>query len=155
VAAARLEDRFLALLQAAGWMAQFRTWATMRDDGLRDYSITNLEPAGDEAPGRALEEIFAEIASDPDRAAARVLRLARSLDGRRAFLAAALQSTIAKADEVHYYKYIAALVEDSALVSEEWQPHLVAAMVYYLKGAGAPESAPVKRAREALRGLGR
>ncbi|MGH8245125.1 MAG: hypothetical protein ACREUU_01690, partial [Gammaproteobacteria bacterium] len=59
----------------------------------------------------------------------------------------------AKANEVHYYKYLAALIEDIPLMSSEWQPHLLAAMVYYVKGSGDPEPAPMKRARQALRAL--
>ena len=36
-------------------------------------------------------------------------------------------SLLTKADEVHYYKYLAAVIEDVPLVSPEWQPHLLAA----------------------------
>ena len=54
---------------------------------------------------------------------------------------------------MHYYKYLAALLEDSALVNPEWQPHLVAAAIYYVKGSNDQESAPMKRAREALKAL--
>jgi hypothetical protein len=39
------------------------------------------------------------------------------------------------------------------LVSAEWQPHLLASAVYYVKGSGDPEPAAMKRAREALRAL--
>ena len=144
------QTRLLATLQGVGWMGQFRKWAEAREEGLRPYSITSIEPKGGDEP---LAEVFDGVKSDPDAAAARVFRMAHSMDGRRAFLAAALRSTIAKADEVHYYKYLAALIEDSALVSDEWQPHLYAAMVYYLKSSSDPESGAMKRAREALRGL--
>jgi hypothetical protein len=145
------ETRLLLLLQAVGWMGQFRKWAETRED-LRAFPITELEPAAES--DSALAEIFSAIPSKPDVSAGRVLRLARDTAGRQAFVADALRLTLAKADEVHYYKYLAALVEDCALVNSEWQPHLLAAMVYYAKGSSDPESAPMKRAREALGHLG-
>jgi hypothetical protein len=153
VAASSPRARFLAMMQAVGWMGQFRKWAEARDDGMRRYSITSLEPSNaDEPPDRTLTEVFTGIDTDLDRSAARVFRLAQSMEGRRTFLAAALRSTIAKADEVHYYKYLAALIEDSALVNDEWKPHLHAAITYYLKGTKGPDSVVMKRAGEALRG---
>jgi len=148
------QDRFLLLLQAVGWMGQFRTFAGTRQDGLRSFPITDLEPSGDTGPlDRILTETFAGIPSNLDAAAARVLRLAPDLPSRQAFLATSLRFTSAKVNEVHYYKYLAALLEDISLVSPDWQPHLLAAVVYYGKGSGDPEPAPMKRAREALRAL--
>jgi len=102
---------------------------------------------------RALADIFAGIPSNLDASASRAFRLGRELPARQAFLSAAMRFTLSKADEVHYYKYLAALIEDVPLVSPEWQPHMVAAAAYYVKGASDPEPAPMKRAREALRGL--
>ena len=138
------QDRLLLLLQAIGWMGQFRTWAGARADALRFMRIADMEPATGEG------DIFAEIPSNPDAAAARVFRLARDPEARRAYLAGAMRHTLAKVNEVHYYKYLAALIEDVPLVSPDWQPHLLAATVYYVKGASDPEPAPMKRAREAL-----
>ncbi|MBI3680456.1 MAG: hypothetical protein HY235_08670, partial [Acidobacteria bacterium] len=147
--------RFLILLQAAGWMSQFRNYAQSREENLRSFPITNLEPSADDAPlDRALAEIFAGIPKSVDASASRILRLARDPAGRQAFIATALRHTIAKADEVHYYKYLAAMIEDVPLVSPEWQPHLVAGMAYYIKGSQDAEPAAMKRAREALKGLG-
>ena len=100
-----------------------------------------------------LAETFAGIPSKPDVAAARVFRLARELPARQAFFSTALRFTAAKINEVHYYKYLAALIEDVPLVSAEWQPHLLATTVYYVKGSNDPEPATMKRAREALRSL--
>jgi hypothetical protein len=56
-------------------------------------------------------------------------------------------------DEVHYYKFLAALIEDVPLVSIEWQPYLLATTVYYVKGSNDPEPPAMKRACEALRAL--
>lgn len=143
-------SRVLLLLQAAGWMAQFRTWAASREKDLRSLSITELEPHSEPAD---IETILSRPASEMDRAASEVLRLARDLPRRQALLAGALRTTIPRANEVHYYKYLAALVEDVPLVSAEWQPHLTAASVYYMKRPEDPEPEPMTRARKALRTL--
>jgi hypothetical protein len=145
-AATGSENRFLLLLQAAGWMAQFRSWAQAREENLRQYEITQIEPSEG-----TLGEVFDTVRSNTDGAAARVLKLAADPASRQAFLAESIRLTVSKVDEVHYLKYTAALVEDIRLVSPEWQPHLTAAVVYYSKGAGDPEPAVMKRAREVLR----
>jgi len=146
--------RLLLLLQACGWMGQFRAAAGARPDSLRALEITELEPSPESAPlDRMLNEIFAGIPSNPDASAARVMRLSADLSSRQAFFSMALRYTIAKVDEVHYYKYLAALIEDVPQVSPEWQARLLAAAVYYLKGPANPEPVPMQRAREALRAL--
>jgi hypothetical protein len=154
LAASDPQVRYLLLLQGVGWIGQFRVAAGARPESLRAFAVTDLEPAGETEPlDRALGEAFGEMRQNPEAAATRVLRLARDPSARQAFLAAALRNTAAKADEVHYYKYLAALVEDIPLASSEWQPHLLATAVYYVKGPGDPEPAPMKRAREALKAL--
>jgi hypothetical protein len=131
-------------------MAQFRTWAASRDKELRSLSITELEPQSEPAD---IETVLSRPLSDLDRAAGEALRLARDLPNRQALLAGALRATIPKANEVHYYKYLAALIEDVPLVSGEWQPHLTAASLYYTKRPNDPEPEPMTRARKALRSL--
>src|SRR5688572_16378955 len=154
LAASDPQLRYLLLLQAVGWMGQFRKWAGMREEGLRPFAITELVRKEESAPtDRALAETLAGIPANRDSSGGRVFSLAGDLPARQAFLAEAVRLTLTKADEVHHYKYLAALIEDVPLVSPAWQPHLLAATVYYLKGAGDPESTPMKRAREALRAL--
>jgi len=145
-------DRLLLLLQAVGWLGQFRKWAETQES-LRKFPIPDMEPSAEVPLERALSQIFTGVPSNLDGAAAQALRLTRDPAVRQAFLAAALRLTLTKADEVHYYKYLAALIEDFPLVNPDWQPHLLAATVYYLKGANDPEPAAMKRAREALRAL--
>jgi hypothetical protein len=143
-------SRLLLLLQAAGWMAQFRTWAASREKELLPLSITELKPQAEPAD---IETILSRPVSEMERAASEVLLLASDLPKRQALLAGALRTTIPKANEVHYYKYLAALIEDMPLVSAEWQPHLAAASVYYMKRPDDPEPEPMTRARKALRML--
>jgi hypothetical protein len=145
--------RYLLLLQAVGWMGQFRKFAETRPDGLRPFVITGMEPQEKPPVDRALTETFAGIPANPDAAARNVFRFAGDLPARQAFLAEAVRLILGKADEVHYYKYLAAMIEDVPLVSPAWQPHVLAATVYYAKGTEDSESQPMKRAREALRAL--
>jgi hypothetical protein len=100
-----------------------------------------------------IAEMFTDLASNPGASAPRIMRVAHNVRARRAFLSTATRLTLAKADEVHYYKYLAALTEDTALVSGDWQPHLFAALAYYTKGSSDPEPAWAKNARTALGGL--
>lgn len=143
--------RLLLLLQAVGWMGQFRTWAETRPDDVRRFDITAIEPfsAGKESESE-ITELFANGSSSPGDSAARIMHLARETHRRQAFLSTAVRWTLARAEEVHYYKYLAALVEDIPLVSAEWRPHLTAAVLYYTKGAKDPEPEWAKKAREAL-----
>ena len=46
-----------------------------------------------------------------------------------------------------------AMASEAETTVAEWQPHLLASAVYYVKGPGDPEPAAMKRAREALRAL--
>ena len=143
-------SRLLLSLQAAGWMAQFRTWAASRDKELRKLSITQLESHSDPAD---IETVLARPASEMEHAASEVVRLARDLPKRQALFASALRTTIPRANEVHYYKYLAALIEDVPLISAEWQPHLTAASLCYMKRRDDPEPEAMTRARKALGAL--
>ncbi len=110
-------DRLLLVLQAAGWMTQFRVSMEARPKDLRSHAI-------DEGGPRPV-----------------------SFD-------AAMRMAFAKGDEVHYYKFLAALIEDSQLVSPEWRPRVASALPVYSKTEADKDYPPMERAREALRGLG-
>jgi hypothetical protein len=148
--ASSVASRLLLLLQAAGWMAQFRTWAQSREESLPDLSLADLAP---DAEAAGPDEVLSRPASETDKAASEVLHLARDYASRQKFLTGALRLTIPRANEVHYYKYLAAVIEDIPLVSAEWQPHLTAATLYYMKRPDDPEPESISRAREALRRL--
>jgi len=124
-AAAEARTRLLILQQAVGWMGQFRVWAEM-GKGIRSMHIDDVPQS---------EKTFIEV-----------FERARTVNGRRQYVAETLRHVIPKANEVHYYKFPAALMEDIPLVSPQWQPHLAAAMSYYTKGPADAETAPMKRA---------
>jgi hypothetical protein len=139
--------RYLLALQAAGWIAQFRQFMAAGRDGLREWRIDEVRAAEKSAP---VDEVLADVPANLDRAAAGAMRLAQDRESRARLVAGVAKLSIAKVDEVHYYKYLAALIEDVPQVDPAWQPHLASAMVYYMKGPGDPDPAPMKRAREAL-----
>lgn len=142
LAATTPATRHLILLQAVGWMTQFRTLIEAAKPEPRKFDITELQPADTPDAGK-----------DLDSAAAHAMRQAMEPSTRMAFQSQVLRHTIAKANEVHYYKYQAALLEDIPLVSTEWRPHFTAVTVYYAKTANDAEPAPMQQAREALSAL--
>lgn len=120
--------QFFLLLQGAGWMTQFRVASGARPESLRAMRIT--EPEKFDAP------------------AARVFGMDAA--ARQAYLSESARHTAGKANEVHYYKFLAAQLEDVPLMSPEWQPHLAAATTYYAKTAADSVPAAMQRARTAL-----
>ena len=57
----------------------------------------------------------------------------------------------AKGRDAHDYKFSAAILEDSALLSPESRNRLLAASVHYLKGSQAPDNGLTGRIREAMK----
>ncbi|MBM3786713.1 MAG: hypothetical protein FJW30_20330 [Acidobacteria bacterium] len=108
--AAGRATRWLIVLQAVGWMAQFRVAAEERA-GIKAIDLLR-------------------IAKGPSRAE----------------LGESLRHVITKADEVHYYKFPVAIVEDYHLVSERWRGAFASSMQYYTKSATDPMAAPMRRA---------
>ena len=68
---------------------------------------------------------------------------------RSSDIAEQLRHISPKANEVHFYKFPAALIEDIPLVSAKWRPHLASAMSCYTKGPADPqtEAEAMRRAR--------
>ena len=141
--------RAMLLLQGAGWVGQFRTVAAQNPANLRPFDIAALEST----EGKTVDDVFHELPRNPDLASQNLFAVAKDLAARRRFVSESLRHTASKVNEVHYYKYLAALVEDVPLVSDEWQPHIMAAAAYYTKGPADEEPVWAKRTREALRSL--
>ena len=144
------ETRLLMLLQANGWMCQFRNFMSGTSGGLREKDITSLEPADVASESdEALLDIFADIGVEPDEAAAKTFAYAKRHDTSE-FAAAARQLIALKTREVHGLKYPAAIFEDHNHVSPSWRPHMLATSTYYLPGTNQPDSPVMQRARDAL-----
>jgi len=139
--------RLLHLLQAAGWMTQFRHWSQTRQENLGGARILDLKPSEESATPSA---ILAAIGENLETAGALAMAVGRDSAGRRALSSALIRETAAKADEVHYYKYQAAIVEDTELVNQRWRPHMSAASVWYAKSSSAKPPVWLDRSKEAL-----
>lgn len=145
--------RLLVLLQAVGWMGQFRAWAETRKENVRTFAIDDMEPSLSTPESEtSIADVFENLGSKLDDSAARAMRLAQTVEGQRALLTTATRLTLAKADEVHFYKYLAALIEDTPLVSAQWRPHMASTAIYYCKGSSDTEPTWTQRARAALDG---
>ena len=147
------QDRLLLLLQAVvGWVS-FGNGLKHAKRACGNFRSTTSSPALRSSPPIGPHRDFRRRSIKSRCCGCRRLRLARDVPARQTFLASALRLTVTKANEVHYYRYLAAVIEEFPLVSPDWQPHLLAAAVYYMKGTSDPEPATMKRAREALRAL--
>jgi hypothetical protein len=149
------QTQLLLLLQAVGWMGQFKELEVAEGKGLRDRKITEMVPGDLPADvEKAVAQTMADVKAKRDVAAAQAFSLGRDGAAADAFMTAVRRLIFAKGDEPHYYKFPAALFEDFRLVSPAWQPHVLAGTVYYLKGSTDPDSGVIQRAREAVRALG-
>ncbi|MCX6587874.1 MAG: hypothetical protein NTX13_15020 [Acidobacteria bacterium] len=112
--AATPATRWLLLLQAVGWMTQFRIDAEQRPDiGRHDL-------------------------------------LAAPAATSRTDLGAVLEQVIVKADEVHFYKFPVAIVEDYYQVSPAFRGAFASAVHHYTKKPTDPTAPAMRRALELL-----
>jgi hypothetical protein len=148
--AANPETRLLLLLHGVAWMGRFRE--SMQPGGFRPVRITELPAeaiADDEA--RAAAEVLEMIGPNTPTAAARAFALAKKHPEPDAYTKMARRLIFRKGTDAHHYKYAAAIFEDYGLVSPQWQPHMLATSVYYLRGSHDPDSKIMTRAVEAVR----
>jgi hypothetical protein len=148
------QTQLLLLLQAVGWMGQFKVLEEAEGKGLRDRKITEMVPGDLPADAeKAVAQALADVKTRRDAAASMACCLGQDRTAADAYMSAVRQLIFAKADEPHYYKFPAALFEDYRLVSPEWQPQILAGTVSYIKGPADPDSSVIQRAREAVRSL--
>ena len=143
------ETKLLMLLQGVAWMSQFRNF--MRPERDVNIRITELEPIKlPRSDAAAMEGILHAVSGDRAEAAS----LAFSYAAREAtpdrLFDAARGLVFTKCTEHHQYKWPAAIFEDYYQVSPEWRPHMAATSMYYLRGAGHPDSRVIERAIDEL-----
>lgn len=155
----RVHTRLLVLLQAVGWMGEFRNMIGPGQDVRISQLMPGELPASEEAAARDV------LAAEPYRgtfhtndtwttgeAAGKAFRYAQLYPEPAVFLREARRLIFLKSRDEHHYKYPAAIFEDYRLVDPRWRPHMLAASVYYLRGSGLPDSPVIQRAREAIGG---
>ncbi len=147
--------RALLLLQAVGWMAHFAT--ITQAPGSRDGQILELTAVTSTIPADPAADTVAEILEcvgrDRDRAARLAFGYASHAGDLGGFLQRAASVLVAKSDDVHAYKFAAALFEELQQVGERWRPYLLAASTAWLATTRSPDLEITARARTALHGV--
>ena len=153
--------RLQLVLQAVGWMVQFREMMATARGGLQKADILKPVLDRDEKSGvlkidHAVKEILAQVGRDTPAASADAHRLAlRAAAAKRSdwldsFTGSARQLIARKATDAHHYKYGMAIFENLDLVSPAYRPHLLATAPYYIRGSGDADSGVVTQALEAM-----
>lgn len=137
------ETRRFLLLQNAAFLAMFRDDAESKEG----VQIDTLEPA-DTAP--SVTEIFEQLTGDRLKAARGVLAHLKAGGSAREFTDAAQRLIYLKGTDSHDYKFSSAIIEDYQHLSPGVRERILAASVFWLKGAGDPDSPLVARSRAAL-----
>ena len=148
------ETRALILLQAAGWMCQFRQFMASQQAGLNDVAIDALPTV--EIPGSArdtCQQIFSEIGVSPAEAASRALSFAERYPQAGEFKRLGRAFIIHKGTDAHDYKYAVSIFDDYERVSPAWRPQMLATASYHMRGSSAPNSPLMERARRVIMSL--
>ena len=153
--------RLLLLLQAVGWMVQFREFMSTARGGLKEADILKPRRLQDERRGvfevgEQVKAILSQVGRDTSVASAAAHRLAvRAASDKRpewldGFAGTARQLIARKATDAHHYKYGMAIFETLELVSPAYRPHVLATAPYYIRGSGDADSAVVTQALRAM-----
>lgn len=144
------ETRRLLMLQNAAFLPMFRD--AMEGRGrvgeARIDQLTAEIPSG--RPDEAVEEIFAELRSNPSSAAAKVLGYLSSSGNARELIDAARVLIFTKGNDAHDYKFSSAVLEDYYHVSPAWRDRFLASNVFKLRGSDERDNRLVERTRAAL-----
>jgi hypothetical protein len=145
--------RQMLLLQACAFLPMFRESARQRGP-LREITLNDL-PAVESAAAtgdQAIEQIFADVSGDRDRAAERIRSYLKSGGQATAVMDAARRLVFRKGRDAHDYKFSSAVLEDYQHVSPAWRDTFLSLGVYNLRGSGDRENGLVERTRAALAG---
>ena len=141
--------RRLVLLQNAAFIPMFRGQRKTQPA----TPIDQMEPGALAQTGpSAIDEIFADIARHPDRAARKTLTYLQRQQPPQAFMDAARHELVRKGNNAHDYKFTSAVLEDYAHVSPAWRDRYLAASVFNLYGSKHAGNPLVERIRAALQG---
>lgn len=164
--------RLVTLLQAVAWTGD-KTNGDLRSGTLRDINLTQLPAAPLPATAsEAVGEIFSLLPprgyywdaqatkavlsygnrADADDACRKTFQLASQFPEAVPQYVQEAQSWLCRkaTTDMHDYKFQAAILEDSSLVSPQWRPHLLAASVHFFHGAQGADYPAVEQARAAL-----
>ena len=141
------ETRRFLLLQAVSFATMFRNSAGARN-GLKIGELESVELEKQGTP--ELEEVFFDISRKKIMAARKTLEFLNKSGDAASFVRMAQRMNYMKGTDSHDYKFSSAILEDFRNIRTGTANHFLAASVYWLKGAGSPNSPLVERTRAAL-----
>jgi hypothetical protein len=141
--------RQFMLLQAAAFVPLFRE--AMKSRGkVGDEKIDALEPA-DGKRDFTPDNVFTALTQDRTLAARMAMTyLNGNPAGQKELVDEGRRLIFLKGRDSHDYKFSSAVLEDAAFIAPAWRDRFLAASLFWMKGAGAPDSALVKRTHAAL-----
>jgi hypothetical protein len=144
--------RLQSLMRAVSWLCQPISAYPTTDT--KAFRITEMVPADIPADAEeAADAIMSTPVSRPWHAAAgKALAFAQKHADSQALWQVLRRKVFMTGDNAHDFKFLAAIWEDSQLVSPQWRPCLVAASVGKSRYS-RPDSESMQRLREALRKL--
>jgi hypothetical protein len=145
--AANDQTRRFLLLQNAAFLSLFRQEINP-GNGVKIDELEAAKAASDHR--KAVEDIFADVASDRQSAARKALAWLSGGGEAKPFIAAAQRLIYLKGNNSHDYKFSSALLEDYFNVSPRVRDRFLAAGTYLLKGSSAPDNELVARTRAAF-----
>src|SRR5262249_54403658 len=137
--------RNFLLLQAAAFVPLFREAIKTREKNVGELKIDTLSPQDGEREENAVA-VFTTLSKDKTAAAQKALAfLSGNPTGAKELTDEGRRLIFLKGTDAHDYKFSSAVLEDAALVSPQWRDRFLAASLFWMKGAGAPDSGLVKR----------
>lgn len=145
------ELRKFLLLQAAAFVPLFRDAAKAREKGkLGEVRIDTLSPQEGERE-RDPGAIFAALSKDKTTAAQKALAfLSGNPTGAKELTDEGRRLIFLKGTDAHDYKFSSSVLEDAEFIAPAWRDRFLAASLFWMKGAGSPDSPLVKRTRATL-----
>ncbi len=137
------ETRRFLLLQNAAFLPLFRDRAGAKTGVL----IDEMESV---AGAKNVDDLFANLSGDRTLAARKSLAYLQAGGDAKSFIAAAQRLIYLKGTDSHDYKFSSAVLEDYYHLSPAHRDRFLAASVFWLKGAEAPDSGLVARTRATL-----
>jgi hypothetical protein len=145
--------RRLLLLQNAAFVTMFRE-AMKGRGGVKDVTVDQLASGETAAAERSIDQILADLGTDPMAAARNLLgylqRPAGDSPPARDFMDAARVLVFLKGDDAHDYKFSSAVLEDYYHVSPKWRDTYLATNIFKLRSSKDRDNTLVQRTRAAL-----
>jgi len=140
--------RFM-LLQAAAFVPLFRD--AMKSRGKVEEAKIDALSAQDGDRDANAGVVFSALTKDRTGAARKAMAfLHGNPQAQKELIDEGRRLIFLKGTDSHDYKFSSAVLEDAAFISPAWRDRFLAASLFWMKGAGAPDSSLVKRTHAAL-----